>query len=72
MLDLIVVRQQCIPRVETEMLQAIRYSAMAYVARHKGEVRILCFLLALAAVVGSAASIEDFINGFLDGSSSVP
>lgn len=70
MLDLIV-GQQHIPTVETEMLQAIRYSAMAYVARHKGEVRLLCFSLALAAVVGSATNIEDFISGFLNGSSSV-
>ncbi|WP_190285713.1 hypothetical protein [Montanilutibacter psychrotolerans] len=53
------------------MLQAIRNRAMAYVASHKGAVRFFCFLLALAAVASSAANIEDFINGFLDGDSSV-
>ena len=53
------------------MLRAIPNSAMAYVATHKGEVRLLCFLLALAAAVSSATNVENFIGGFLNGSSSV-
>lgn len=53
------------------MRQSIRNRVLTYVARHKVEVRFFCLLIALAVVVGSAANIEDFINGFLDDGASV-
>lgn len=52
-------------KTETKMLQSVRDTIEAYVTSHKAEARLLCFMLALAVVVSSASSIEDFINGFL-------
>lgn len=57
--------------MEQRMRQSIRNRVLTYVARHKVEVRFFCLLIALAVVVGSAANIEDFINGFLDDGASV-